>query len=504
MKYFLSISILFSSFSGIRMHAQINDTITEKVREEYSFERLIKNSITINPASYSGARKYSSTIFNVLTEKSNTPNQLQQKGKGINLWGAEVYSLQKLDDKTSVWGNASYTQGKNKHMVWNENSDYDLIYPYVAADSVGGDMKFENYSFSGGYSRKIDTYTLGITGSYQATLSYRDIDPRPKNTAAHFSLAMGADKLILEKFRVGAYVHAEKYTQKHYLSFVSNQGYPMIYNMSGLGNYNELLSGKLRQAYYEGWSYGGGLQIFEADNRNWYLNIGLKKFNLDKLLTEYADLNASKIDEQQFTFSAGKFFDSEKTVWGISAEGSSTERKGTENLFMNENSRNYIQIGSVEKYNHKINTIIFKGLIQVGNEKAKSSLLPFFGWVQEKEKYSSPLSRIELSKLMYGADYQWLKTFENLQTLSVVTGLSATNVYQKDALFNNSGKPSINTMLQENYVFQSSDFWQAKLDIHFHFNFPVVKNAFVGAKMIYSNFNNGSNTLLAVSIGSIF
>lgn len=34
-------------------------------------------------------------------------------------------------------------------MLWNENADYDVIYPYVAADSVGGDMKFENYAFSG-------------------------------------------------------------------------------------------------------------------------------------------------------------------------------------------------------------------------------------------------------------------------------------------------------------------------------------------------------------------
>jgi hypothetical protein len=504
MKHFLSISILLIAFSGIKIQAQINDTIIEKVREEYSYERLIKNSITINPASHAGARKYSITTFNVFTENSKAPNQLQQKGKGKNLWGVEVYSLQKLDDQTSVWGNASYTQGKNKQVVWNENADYERIYPYVAADSVGGDMKFENYSFSGGYSKKINTYTLGITGSYQATLSYRDVDPRPKNTAAQFSLAIGANKLMFQKFRIGAYLNAEKYTQKHYLSFVNNQGYPMIYNMSGLGNYNELLSGKLRQAYYEGWSYGGGLQIFEADNRSWYLNMGLKKFNLDKLLTEYADLNASKIDERQFTFSEGKFFDSGKIIWGVSAEGNSTERKGTENLFLNENSRNYIQIGSVEKYNHKVNSLVFKGLVQLGDEKATSSLSPFFGWAQEKEKYSSPASKIELSKMMYGADYQWLKTFNHQQVLSVIVGLSATNVYQKNALFNNAGKPSINTMLQENFAFQSSDFWQAKLDINFHFSFPVIKTAFVAGKMMYSNFKSNSNTLFSVSIGSIF
>lgn len=81
----------------------------------------------------------------------------------------------------------------------------------------------------------------------------------------------------------------------------------MIYNMSGLGNYNELLSGKLRQAYYEGWSYGGGIQIYDANNRNWYLNLSIRKFQLDKYLTEYTDLNASKIDEQQLGFSIGKF-----------------------------------------------------------------------------------------------------------------------------------------------------------------------------------------------------
>lgn len=504
MKYFLSIPILFTALSGTFIHAQTNDSIKGKIREEYSAERLLKNSITINPASQMNARKYNITTFRLFTENSDTPNQLKQKGKGFNLWGAEARTSQALDDKTTVWGNASYSQGKNKQVVWNENTDYDLIYPYVAADSVGGDMKFERYSFSGGYSKKISSYTIGITGSYKATLSYRDTDPRPKNTTADFSLALGANKLMFQKFRLGAYLEAEKYTQKHYLSFVSNQGYPMIYNMSGLGNYNELLSGKLRQAYYEGWSYGGGIQIFEADNRNWYLNLGLKKLNIDKLLTEYSDLNASNVEEQQFNVSLGRFFNTGKIVWGITADGNSMEREGTENLFLNENSRNYIQIGSVEKYNHKIHQFIFKGLLQVGNDDAKSSFLPFFGWAQEKERYSSPLSRIELSKIAYGLDYQWLKTFKSNQTLSVLLGLSATNVYHKDAVFNSSGTPAIYEMLQDNYAFQSSDFWQAKLDIHFHFSVPVVKNVFVGSKMMYSHFKHDSNSQWAVSIGSIF
>ncbi|MCT2561935.1 DUF6850 family outer membrane beta-barrel protein [Chryseobacterium herbae] len=504
MKNFRSLLSLSALLFCVKFQAQVNDSIMGKVREEYSYERLLKENLNTNPANKLGARKYSVTTFRLLTENTDTPNEIQQKGKGKNLWGAEAYSLQNLDPKTTVWGSASYTKGKTKQMVWNENADYDLIYPYVAADSVGGDMKFENYSFSGGYSKAINSYTIGITGSYRANLSYRDIDPRPKNTSANFSLALGANKLVSDKFKVGAYLEGEKYTQKHYLSFVSNQGFPMIYNMNGLGNYNELLSGKLRQAYYEGWSYGGGLQVFEASTRNWYLNLGFKKFNMDKFLTEYTDLNASKIDEQRLNVSLGKFFNTGKILWGISADGSSTERKGTENLFLNENSRNYIRIGTVERYNHKINNVILKGLLQIENTEVKSSLVPFFGWVQEKEKYSNSLSVVELNRVIYGADYQWLKTFTSDLALSASLGVSVTDVYKKSGIFNNSGKPSINQMLQENYAFQSSDVWQAKLDANFHFTLPVVKNAFAGGKVIYSHFQNGSNIYFAATIGTIF
>ncbi|REC63874.1 hypothetical protein DRF65_03995 [Chryseobacterium pennae] len=504
MKHFQSILILPVLFLCSEMHAQDNDTIMKKIHEEYSYERSLKSSINSNPANVLGSRKYDITVFNIFTQNSDTPNEIQQKGKGKNIWGAEARTHQILDPKTTVWGNASYSQGKNKQVVWNENADYDIIYPYVAADSVGGDMKFENYAFSGGYSRKFNSFTIGITGSYRASLSYRDLDPRPKNTSANFLLALGAHKMMFGKFKIGAYVEAEKYTQKHYLSFVSNQGFPMIYNMSGLGNSNELLSGKLRQAYYEGWSYGTGLQIFEAENRSWYLTAGIKKLNLDKLLTEYTDLNASRIDEEQFNFSLGKFFETGRISWGISANGNHINRKGTENLFLNDNSRNYIQIGSAQRYNHQITDILLKGFLELEHKKAKSSLLPFFGWLQEKENYNNPVSFIDLNKLVYGADYQWIKTFTDKLALSVCMGLTVTDVYKKNAAFSISNKPGIQQMLQENYSYQSSDFWQAKLDVNFHFSLPVIKNAFAGGKMMYSDFKNGNNMFFAATIGGIF
>ncbi len=91
MKYFLSIPILFTAFSGTFIQAQTNDSIKGKIREEYSVERLLKNSITINPASQMNARKYNITTFRLFTENSDTPNQLKQNGKGVNLWGGSPH-----------------------------------------------------------------------------------------------------------------------------------------------------------------------------------------------------------------------------------------------------------------------------------------------------------------------------------------------------------------------------------------------------------------------------
>ena len=504
MNHFLSLSLLFVSLLSVKLDAQSNDSLMQKVSEEHNVERQLKNTININPANYMGARKYSITTFRLVAETADTPYELQQKGKGKNYWGAETHTSQTLNHKTLVWGAASYNQGRNKKVVWNENADYDKIYPYVAADSVGGDMKLENYVFSGGYARKFNSYTIGITGKYSAGLSYRDVDPRPKNTTANLSLALGVNKLVMQKFRIGAYLEAEKYTQKHYLSFFSTQGFPMVYTMSGMGNYNELLSGKIREAYYEGWSYGGGIQIFEEHHRNWYLNVGIRKTKLDKYLTAYTDLNASNIDEQKLNFSLGKFFSSGKIYWGLMADGSTMERRGTENLFLNDNSRNYIKVGAAEKYNHRINTGFLKGLLRAENNKNQHTLVPYFGLIQEKEKYSSPLSATKLDRMIYGADYQWWRTFDDHLALSVLCGLSVTDVYDKNAVFNNTNKPTINQMLQDNYLFQSSGFWQAKVDVNFHFSFPVINNAFVGGKMIYSKFSHQHNMLFAFTIGSVF
>ena len=102
---------------------------------------------------------------------------LLQAGDGYLKGAADVSSWIKLSDRTRLWGNARYTTGKETGVVWNETADFELLYPYVMADSIGGDLSLQEYAFTGGYSGRAGKFTWGIEGSYRAALEYR-LGPR--------------------------------------------------------------------------------------------------------------------------------------------------------------------------------------------------------------------------------------------------------------------------------------------------------------------------------------
>jgi hypothetical protein len=61
----------------------------------------------------------------------------------------------------------------------------------LVGDSVGGNYKRETYFLSGGTSLKIENWELGIRANYKGSVSYRQVDPRPRNTVSVFSIHPG-------------------------------------------------------------------------------------------------------------------------------------------------------------------------------------------------------------------------------------------------------------------------------------------------------------------------
>ena len=118
---------------------------------------------------------------------------LQEEGRIAGEGVIDIETLVRLNDNSAVRGSVQYRNGIKKGVMWNSSSDYDVVRPYAVVDSVGGDVRREEYSFSGGYAARSGRLHYGFNGSYRALHEYRMVDPRPRNIVSDlaFSSALG-------------------------------------------------------------------------------------------------------------------------------------------------------------------------------------------------------------------------------------------------------------------------------------------------------------------------
>lgn len=70
-------------------------------------------------------------------------------------------SVYDIDPVNRVFGEASYSWNQSQGNQWVENADYQLLYPYLTCDTIGGGMRSEEYRFRGGY-RRVKSHIIGI------------------------------------------------------------------------------------------------------------------------------------------------------------------------------------------------------------------------------------------------------------------------------------------------------------------------------------------------------
>ncbi|WP_410881516.1 DUF6850 family outer membrane beta-barrel protein [Myroides sp. DW712] len=496
---------LFFFFTFAWTYGQQTDSLALKIKDNQDVIYQFRKSLYDNPAAYLNYRQYNLTSFDLSKEVSKKSTTLAQEGKNVERLFFRANAFNRLDEKSAVWGNASYNQGKRQNIQWNESADYELIFPYVVADSVGGDMKFENYEIQGGYVQQIGKYNIGVSGFYKAKLEYRNVDPRPKNLATQVGGSLGGSRNFDQNFSIGIQLEIEKYTQKHNMSFYSPTGFPVIYEMNGMGNFNNLLKGKRRQAFYDGWKYGTSFQIYETQQNKWFLTGGIHVFNFEKLLPEFYDVQASKAKDILYKLTAGKWFEFNTTTVGVLFYGSKQTRKGTENLFVNETTTNFIKIGQEERYRYEESQVQLSGVWKYQESRNEYSVWPFVGWTQQIERYAQPYSKTEVQSINFGVHAQWLHTFRNGSLLTVEPSLQQKQVQNEKAILTYGVSNAINQMLLDNYEVQIADYWMGSYKIKYDFALPGFVDAFVTGEYKYQHFDKLSkNSSILVSLGITF
>lgn len=444
----MKLRMLFAAVGGVLLWADASagDTLSIASRRagEYEQAGTMRRQVWQNVAMRYDKLPFSLTEIRVdgLTEKRGEA-ALAQQGNEAEEWGAAVSSFFVLDGQSRLFGEASYRNGRREHLLWNENSDFEYLYPYVTGDSIGGFMKEETYRFSGGYAYRSGRWTAGAELAYRAVTAYRDKDPRPRNTVSDLTVGAAASCRINGRYRVGLSADYRIYSQKSDIAFLADKGSTSVYQMLGLGMDYVRFAGLQTSARYRGNGAGGSLDLLPVDAENG-LSVSLRAdyFHLTK---ELPNLNNAPINENALTdVSLEAAWNRRAAAWkyGVMLDVAMQRRSGTENIFGDPTGNVYPQISSVDPFKQTSFRAALRGMAGQPVSAVRRwgwSVKPFVAYGQTEPKYESAGRYVKVASLQGGLQAEaawrqekWLWTagvsgsrLSNLKADYVLPGLSA-------------------------------------------------------------------------------
>ena len=328
--------------------------ISDKIVASQSVSENFRKQVYTNPAARFFQKNYSLTSIGFNGIKDNTSEyRAAQFGKGNSFWGLNAKSHYVIDKNNIVWGEATYKKGCREDVIWNETSDFNLLYPYVMADEKGGDLKYEQYFFKGGYAGRYKRWIFGASMYYRALDEYRTKDPRPNNVVADLHAQLGVG-FTFNDYSVNLGLFGSKYKQTNELKYFNEIGASKEYHLTGLGNGFVRFSGACNNVFYKGNDLGISIELVPVTNNGISFSLKYSRFNFDKILSDLNKLALNEVSENKligeaaWTGHIGK-----NTSYGIKADTRYYKRKGYDNLFGDATNNVFPKIGSSQMYNSK-------------------------------------------------------------------------------------------------------------------------------------------------------
>lgn len=347
MRRLIIISLLSTS---IHAAASGTDSISARIWDHESMLPSIVNESFLNPAQkqWQWNTSLSRVEGGYERQRSSRPMDVQT-GLSQDYWKFHAESYMKHRTST-LWGESAYCNGKVRGKQWCEALDTELIYPYFPADERGGDVKMEQYAFSGGYADHTSRWGWGAQLGYTAGLYYRQIDPRPRTVTGRLELNAGASYRAWNNYRLGLGVVFMKYKQSVDIEFVSEMGEDKIFHTTGMGTHYVRFAGNGSHTCYNGVSYGVTLGILPSTLRGFTATATLRRFTFDVILFDLNKLPMSGAWHNSLSAQAGYLSRGNSTSWGVTALFNIYKRHGHENIFGDATGSVYPQIGSLDTY----------------------------------------------------------------------------------------------------------------------------------------------------------
>jgi len=300
-------------------------------------------------------------IYN-LREESQA--YLPQEGDGLRQGEFKADSRRKWE-KSAVRGGVSYQRGYKKNVCWNTSSDFELLYPYVLADSIGGKLQKEQYAFYGAWAGQVGEWTIGAEGNYRALHEYRDVDPRPRNISSEVKLRLSAARPF-HSYLAGINLSYLKYHQSQSVSFYDRSGAnTMEMHFTGLGTTFARFTSPTSNSStrYKGHGFEAALLMQPLDGKKLYAGLSYSLTNFRRHLINQNEVPITDLLVQEV--SAFSAYSWQKNAFKAALEGelSYELRQGTENIIDNGKTGIYEKLADLTMYKNRVISLDVKSAL---------------------------------------------------------------------------------------------------------------------------------------------
>ena len=257
-------------------------------------------------------------------------------------------SFMALGNGHHVLGQAGYSNGTLRDVSTVQNADAHLVYPYLMGVEATGDMRSERYNFGGTYwfyAPESHPWGWGATARYDAGLSYRNVDPRPRNVTGMLNLAAAASYTLRGRYTLALGMSADIYKQSNNLTFVSELGELPVYHLTGLGTVYHRFTSLGKDAFYKGRTYGLNIAASPVGMHGLYAGVNLSTGHMENILKDLNELPMARVTDRSVSAEAGWM-----GSWTPFVRWEAGRRRGTENFFGDASSGVYPQIAEATTY----------------------------------------------------------------------------------------------------------------------------------------------------------
>ena len=384
-------------------------------------------------------------------------------GDGYRGGGFHADSYLCTSANSVVWGEAAYQNGRRDNQRWNENADFDRIYPYVTADTTGGDMKSELYVFRGGYAHHYQRFGYGAQMSYQSGMDYREHDPRPKCTTLNVDFSLGLSYRLDRSYIVSLYGLIGKYNQQQSIAFMNPRGVSMLYHLTGLGTHYYRFKGDRKNSRYDGRQWKLGTCLAPADGMGLSLAYSLTQDHIEKQLADEHNLPLCDIDEWlhhlELTWRRPQFFGRLSGEW--------RHRLGKEIIY-DSGVTFYKKITSLDAFHREVYLATLEGgLLLHPHPKLNLEILPRVLYSNFQSSYSTPDRHSDYSHLTGQTEcrLQWFRP-QGLWSASLLGGYQAA-LSNRLQLSDPEDFPAAMATVESNHQIQSSSCTQLEASLRY-------------------------------------